>query len=206
MLGGLEDPVVAVRVAVVHALQRTTRADVIESLGRAAADPSAEVRVAVCETLATLDTIQAAPILSRLAIDHHVSVSARAVLGLLSSVDVEGLMRVLTVWPQVVPDARWRVKEAMTEVVARLEALIASALEPELRETAVRILAAVDATAHAARIARALDDPDGRVRLAAVEALVVLEPDQVGDWLARVYNDPVAEIRTAARRVPWKVL
>jgi hypothetical protein len=35
---------------------------------------------------------------------------------------------------------------------------------------------------------------------------VTLEPERVGDWLARVHDDPVAEVRTAARRGPWKLV
>ena len=206
MLGALDDPVAAVRVAVVQSLQRATRADVIDRLGLAASDPSAEVRAAVCDTLTTLETTQSAPVLARLVGDHDVSVSAKAVLGLLSLSDVEGLARVPAVWSTITPEARRRVKDAMGDAIARLETMIATALEAELRETAVRILATIDATAHAERIAHALEDPDGRVRLAAVHALVGLEPARVGDWLERVSNDPVAEIRVAARRGPWKLV
>jgi len=206
MLGALNDPAAAVRVAVVRSLQRTTRADVIESLGRVADDPSADVRIAVCETVTTLDTIQAVPLLGKLATDYDVGVSAAAVLGLLSCSDVEGLARALAVLPSIVPEARRRVKQGIGEVPERCAALITGALDPALRETALKVLATIDATAHAERIARALEDPDGRVRLAAVQTLVTLEPERVGDWLERVYNDPVAEIRVAARRQPWKLV
>jgi len=144
-------------------------------------------------------------ILDRLAADHDVGVSARAVLGLIRG-DDEGRSRAFALWPALVPEVRRRVKTEMTDVIPQLETTIASALEPGSREVAVRLLAAVDATAHAERIARALDDPDGRVRLAAVQALITLEPEQVGDWLKRVSNDPVAEVRAAARRGPWRVV
>jgi HEAT repeat protein len=206
MLGALDDPVAAVRMTVVQSLQRVTRADVIDRLAQAEGDPSADVRGALCETLTTLETTQAATILARLAGDHEIAVSAKAVRGLMSLSDAEGLARVLALWPQLVPEARRRVKEAMGDVVVRLDTTIATALEPEAREIAVRLLAAVDATAHAERISRALEDPDGRVRLAAVQALVTLEPERVGEWLKRVANDPVAEVRAAARRGPWKLV
>ena len=205
-LGAIEDPSAPVRAAVVRALQRATRADVIDALGRAASDPAVEVRVAVCETLGTLDTVHAAPLLAQLAVDRDTHVSTSAVTQLFLARELDGLDRLLEVWPLLTPEVRARLKESTASAVPRFEALIANALDPTQRHLAIRVLAAIDATAHAARIAVALGDPDGKVRLAAVQALGTLESERVGDWLERVFDDPVAEVRTAARRAKLKVL
>ena len=193
MLGALEDPVVAVRVAVVRALEHTTRADVVDRLAGAMTDPNlADVRIEVCATLASLDTSHAAPMLTQLAVDRDAAVSAAAVASLVTLPDAEGLSAVVSVWPSITPEARGRVRSCgrgggdrgqrrgtRRDRPARdadglgTRARAARACGPRARPLLWM------ATAHAELISRALEDPDGRVRLAAVQVLGELELERV---------------------------
>lgn len=200
MLDALTDPIWSVRAGVVAALAATTRADVIEALTPVCLDPSPEVRVQLARTLSTMTSTLAVELLERLASDHHVEVCARALVGLLGQADREAAGRFLGRWREINPAARRIVVQESGPVVQRLESVLAGALDPREREVAVKILAALGADTHAERIARALGDPDAKVRLEAVTALVSLEPERVGDWLRALQDDPVAEVRAMARR------
>jgi HEAT repeat protein len=206
LVDALEDPAVVVRVAAVHGLRNTTRAEVVERLTVAIGDPSPEVRVAICATLATTGSTRVAAMLAQLALDRDATVGVAAVQTLLALPDVEGLSQVATAWPGLAAGVRARVRETMGDTVTRLATMMGSALEPGHRELAVRVLAMIDATAHAETISCALADPDGRVRLAAVQALAELDHERVGDWLAQLHDDPVADVRIAARRRPWRLV
>ena len=199
MLTLLGDPVEEVRAGVVRALAGSTRSDVLAGLVKMCVDPAIQVRLALCATLATLNHSKALELLERLAEDNSPEVTARAIRGLLSCDDTDGQWRFLKVWPEVPAAAQRMVLQDVDDVRARLAKQLETNFDPQLREVAIQVLAALGATVNAHVIRRGLKDPDAAVRLRAVETLVVLDPELVGAWLREVENDPVPAVRAAAK-------
>ena len=206
MLSALSDPSEAVRVSVVRSLAGMSRVNVLEGLARGCLDPSLEVRCAVADTLATLKRGKALELLEDLAGDPSPVVVGRALSGLLRHQDADGKHRLVELVGNAAPDSLRIVADATTEVAADLRDTIKNAFDAADRELAVRVFAAVDATRFAADIATALGDFDAKVRLAAIESLATVDPERVGDWLKPLQNDPVSEVRDAARRALFRVV
>jgi HEAT repeat protein len=207
LLAALADPIEAMRAGIVTALRGYNRADVLEKFGDVCYDPSVRVRIALAETLAHMETGKAIDLLDRLCTDNSSQVRQRALLGLLESPDTEGQYRFLDHWPHTAIDVQRHVQhEALGGIVDRLRDQLQHALDASLRKTAVRTLGVLGVNAHARHIALALSDPEPTVRLAAIDALATLERELIEDWLQDVLNDPVSEVRSAARRALLKVV
>ncbi len=200
VLASLGDPVETVRLAAVRALASTSRADVIEALAAVAFDPSVDVRVMLATTLATLSSTRTIDLLAGLTGDAAPRVAARAALGLLVAPDNEGLRRFLDRYAQLAPDAQALVRQDAEVVVPAVESRLTGSLDPRVRQTATRVLTAIDPLGLANVIALGLRDPDPTVRIAAVEGLIAAGPDKLADRLRVVVDDPVSDVRTAARR------
>ena len=91
-----------------------------------------------------------------------------------------------------------------TDVVDNLAGQVASHLESGRRMVAIKILGALDVPAHAAHIACGLSDPDTDVRLCALGELGKLERVEAAKWVRDAIDDPVAAVRSAARRLNIK--
>ena len=200
VMNGLRDPAEPVRMATVRALGGARRADVVEALAEAALDPSVEVRTALATALGTMPSTRAVDILAGLTGDASPQVASRAALALLASPDDEGLAAFLARHGTMSSEARELVRRDAESVVLRVVARLTGAMMVAVRQVALRALAAIDGAAYAHAIALATRDPDRRVRLLAIETLVAVGPERLDDHLRAVIDDPVGEVRAAARR------
>lgn len=206
LMAALDDPVERVRASVVTALARSSRNDVMDRFDKLRLDPSVMVRTALATSLFQIKNTRALDVLERLATDQHLDVRAAAFHSLLACPDLEGQHRFLALWSDLDNSTRRRVEAGTADLADQLEAQLATSLDSPARELAVRVLASLGAGVHGERIAIALGDPDPRVRLVAIEALSTLDADRISDWLANVIDDPVAKVRTAARRLLVKLV
>ena len=206
MLDALGDPKEIVRVGILKALEGTTRADVIQKLQESCFDPSVAVRKQLTSTLATLDSAQAVEILVTLADDTDSSIAGGALLGLLRNPDREGQHRLLKCLPTASSEAKKILRRDCLDVMEQVAEQTRSALDADMRRRGVEVMAAIDPTRYATTIAEALRDPDATVRLAATVGLSDQDPERVGDWLRALLDDPVGEVRDAAKRALFRIL
>jgi len=168
----LVDPDAGVRAEAVHALV-SLRATPLDT---AAADPSAEVRIAVAGGLGTLGDPRGAGALTELATDPDTAVATAAFTAL-----------------------------AETGCPPRAAALATQALQQrdwQVREAAAKALAAAPAELATAPLTAATRDPNLDVRRAAVRSLGHLAPDdpEVPAALTAATEDPDADVRAYARQ------
>ena len=83
----------------------------------------------------------------------------------------------------------------------------AAELEPaELRVTAIRYMARLDADRHARLFTQRLDDPDAGVRMAAVEALRKVPPEKALPGLGYALGDEADSVRFAVAAIACKMI
>lgn len=206
MLDALGDPKESVRVGILKALEGTTRADVVEKLQESCFDPSVAVRAQLTVTLSTLDSAQAVEILATLADDTDSTIAGGALLGLLRSPDQESQHQLLSALSTAGNDAKRMFRRDSHDSMEKIAEQSRSALDGDVRRRGVEVMAAVDTMRYATQIAEALQDPDAKVRLAATLALSDQDPERVGDWLRALLDDPVAEVRDAAKRALFRIV
>ncbi len=200
VMAGLQDPTETVRLAAVRALGSSRRADVLDALAAVAFDPSIELRATLATTLGTMASTRAIEVLAELTGDASARVAAQAALALLASPDDEGLPCFLGRHGALTADARTLVRREVERVLPRIVARLTGSMIVAVRQAAVKVLAAIDPLVHAELIALGTRDPDPRVRLLAIDALAQAGPAQLADHLRAVLDDPVGDVRTAARR------
>ena len=88
-----------------------------------------------------------------------------------------------------------------TQAVPSLQALAADTAQPAIvRASAIERLAPMLNVSVIDTMLRGLNDSDAQVRLASVNALASLPPDERRRYLARMLSDPVRAVRTATAR------
>ena len=200
VMTSLRDPVEEVRLAAVRALGGSRRAVVLEALAPVARDPSVEGRAMLATTLGAMDSTRAVEILTELTVDASARVASRAALALLTSPDDRGLAAFIHHHGAMSPDARELVRREAATVLTGVVARLTGAMTVTVRQRALRALSAIDGVTYADQIALGTRDPDPRMRLVAIEALVAAAPERLADHLRPVLDDPVHDVRAAARR------
>ncbi len=201
LLEALSDPIQDIRAQIVTALCAFPRNDVFDEFRNTILDPSVLVRSALATGLPTMENTQAVELLDTLTQDQHPDVITLAMLGLLDCPDNEGKSRFLDRWPNLSETNQNTILHQQSGQADKLAAFVTSASNPKLREVCVRCLAALGPRRHARHIALGLRDPHPDVRIAAIEGLSCLAKERLEDWLKSVMDDPVAEVRAAARRL-----
>lgn len=201
------DPREEVRIAVVDALVELPLKSGDESLGLLLRDPSVAVRERIAERLALSRDAEAIELLDRLAGDPAERVRELALWSLLTLADPAALDRYAA-----------RIERQTEAVRAALRARARAHGAPaklarearEHRDGAVRALALalLDALGEALDpiALDALTDPDGEVRLLAIEIVARREGAACLERLESLLDDPEPRVRDAARRARLKVV
>jgi HEAT repeat protein len=202
--GALDDPNEDVRRSAIEAIAASADERAVQRLRRVRVDPSAALRVELARSLSATPEESSYKILRELVDDGAPAVRASALATLLQRGEARGMRVFLERWRKGVVDLRGeRRAEAIS---ARLAIVLEVSADEESRKAAVAGIAAMRAPAYEKRLLPALRDPSPGVRIDTIRALASSDDPDVRSRIAELLEDPIAEVREAARRAPLRLI
>ncbi len=201
------DPALAVRVALAEVVGRYPAVSIRDCMERLAKDPATEVRASLATHLAGRDDGPAVSVLGVFAFDPETDIRVLGLLGLLRSGGAAALGEFLELFDGQPPAVVHEVRKIPREHTAFVDLAkqVTMDTDPDTRVAALEALMVLDKLTPETVLA-GLQDPESVVRLAAIEAVPMVDDPDVREMLGRLMEDPDATVRKQVRRGKLRIL
>jgi HEAT repeat protein len=200
----LQDPSEKVRMAAIAAIASAGNARAVQRLKNVRIDPSNAIRRQLASVLTATPELPSFELLRSLVDDAVTSVRVAALATLLERAEPRGLEIFLDRWRSGLADLRGEPRAE--RITQRLALIVSASADEEARKAAVAGITSLRAPGFSKHAVLALRDPSPDVRIEAVRALAGNEDPEVRARIAELREDPVDEVREAARRSHLKMI
>ena len=201
----LEDPQEKVRLAAIHGLGKQFDLEILEIFSKHADDPSVTIRREVAQILGK----QRVPgderpekLLWKLSRDENLEVKLTALLSLYRLGRAGISPSILEISQNLEREERQTILEKIKKegIFVELKDTIRRSRHMAMRIEAIKILAALDVHSNVSEIMESLTDPSPDVRIAAIEALALVQDPSVEQKVLALLQDPVELVRSSVKR------